>query len=284
MSTKKKPEEEKSETAVAVKTSTGELANYDYGEQAGEGWENTDASDFKIPFINQLQSLSAELDEGEDCYIEGAKAGMLINSVTKQLYPEELFIVPVMTDHCFVEWIPRTKGGGFVGIHALDSAVIKQARATATSQDLVSEAGNDLVETYYMYVLILSDPNDLDANEMAVMSFTITKVKRYKECMTTLRTLKGSGNIPLFANRLKVSTTREKNKSGQTYFNINISPAINSDTADSLISPKDNRKFLGAAGEFRKGVAAGALRADMEGSSGTPNNSGGNDASTSDNY
>jgi len=253
---KKKPV---SETAVAVRTSGGEIINYDYGTNAGAGWDNTSQDDFSIPFLNQLQALSPEVQAGEDTEIEGAKVGMFINSVTRTLYTDVVF-VPVQTEHVFVEWVPQTEGGGFVGVHQLDSDVVAEARNRATDRKLTTPAGNDLVETFYVYALILPAPGAEEASEMVVMAFSKTKIKRYKAIMTRLRTLKGSANIPLFAHQIRMTATGEKNAAGQPYKNVELNPAVEGDVAASLLPP-DSPILEGAAG-FLESIASGERKAD----------------------
>ena len=50
---------------------------------AGMGMENVGSEDVKIPFLRILQDLSPQVKEGKGEYIQGAKPGMIINSVSK---------------------------------------------------------------------------------------------------------------------------------------------------------------------------------------------------------
>ena len=246
-----------SETSVAVRAG-GEIVNYDYGSNAGAGWDNTSQDDFSIPFLNQLQALSPEVQDGEDTHIAGAKNGMFVNSVTKTLYSDVIF-VPVQTEHVYVEWVPQDAGGGFVGVHQLDSPVVAKARAEATDRNL-KVGDNDLVETFYVYAMILSEPGAEDVSEMVVMSFSKTKIKRYKAIMTRLRTLKGSANIPLFAHQIRMTATSEKSPAGQSYKNVELNPAVDGDVAASLLPPTS--PILEASAGFLESIATGEKKAD----------------------
>ena len=245
-------------TSVAVRGAGGEIVNYDYGDNAGAGWDNTSQDDFSIPFLNQLQALSPEVQEGEDSHLAGAKIGMFVNSVTKSLYSEVIF-VPVQTEHVYVEWVPQDQGGGFVGVHQLDSPVVAKARAEATDRNL-KVGTNDLVETFYVYAMILAEPGAEDVSEMVVMAFSKTKIKRYKAIMTRLRTLKGSANIPLFAHQIRMSATNEKNAAGQPYRNVQLDPAVEGDVAASLLPPTS--PILEGASGFLESIASGEKKAD----------------------
>src|SRR5215207_5859746 len=83
-------------TAVAetAKSST-ELATADtmnFEEDAGKGMEGADKDSFAIPFLSILQGLSPQMDP--DSGIPGAKLGMIVNTVTNELY-STLKVVPV---------------------------------------------------------------------------------------------------------------------------------------------------------------------------------------------
>jgi len=253
----------KSETAVEVRAKGGALVTHDYGATAGAGWENTDEDDFSVPFLNQLQALSPEVQQGEDTYVDGAMSGMFINSVTRELHKEIVF-VPCTTQHVFVEWVPRDNGGGFVGVHALDSDIVREARVAAVQSgernNLKSEEGNDLVETFYIYAAILESAGATEVSDLVVMAFTKTKIKRYKAIMTRLRTMKGSKQIPLFAHQIRMTATKEKNAAGQPYANCELNPAVDGDVVASLIDPKKGAPILEGAQAFLENVGSGEAK------------------------
>ncbi len=253
----------KSETAIAVTNAKGELVNYDYGQQAGVGWENTDQDHFSIAFINQLQSLSPELEEDGEKYIEGAKPGMFVNSVTGELMTE-LHFVPCMTQQSMVEWVPRDSGGGFVGVHEKHSAIVEEARASAVDRNsLVTKEGNQLIDTFYIYAGILDSTGE-EVSELAVIAFTATKQKPYRAIMTRLRTVKGASNIPIFANRITMTAIKAKNKAGQPYFNVEMKPMIDNDVMASLLAPTS--PILEQAQAFAESVSSGESKPKYEAS------------------
>ena len=265
---------EKSESAIALRSKGGAIVTYDYGsEAAGAGWENTDTDDFSVPFLNQLQALSPEVQQGEDTYVKGAISGMFINSVSRELSKEIVF-VPATTQHVYVEWVPRDNGGGFVGVHALDSIVVKEARVAAVQSgernNLKTEEGNDLVETFYIYAAILEKAGAADVSDLVVMAFTKTKIKRYKAIMTRLRTMKGSKQIPLFAHQIKMTATKEKNSAGQPYANVDLNPAVDGDVVASLIDPKKGAAILEGAQAFLESVGSGEAKANYKSTEAEP--------------
>lgn len=244
-------------------------ALYDYGSDAGRGWQNTDQEHFKVPFLNQVQNTSAEIIKGDPKYIEGAEPGMYFNSVSRMLYQgTEIFLVPCYTKHHYTEWPPRGGGNSApLGIHAIRSEVVLKAKQRAgeetgeTWKDLKTEKGNTLDETFEIYALRLDDPDDEEPAEMLVLSFSRTKIKRYKDIMTTLRSFKGSGKIPLFAHRLRMFSTDEKGSEGP-YKNVRLEPAVEKKIETSLIPPTS--PLLEAGRTFEEMVSSGDVQADYE--------------------
>jgi len=56
------------------------------GKNAGTGFENvTGAEDLALPFLKVLSPSSPELNKSKGKYIEGAQAGNIINTVTKEI-------------------------------------------------------------------------------------------------------------------------------------------------------------------------------------------------------
>jgi len=254
---------------MTEKKKQGQLVPYNYGADANKGWENTDTGpggDFAIPFLNQLQALSQEVQEGDDSFVPGAKPGALINSVTKQLYGDEIIIVPCLTQHDVVEWSPRDQGGGFVAVHDVQSAVVRDAKDANGNRliGLRTPEGNELVDTYTIYALRLNTVDAEAASEILVIPFTKTKIKRYKGIMTQLRTMMGSSEIPLFAHRLRLVATRERNAANQTYFNVKLEPAIENDIMKSLISPKTGDVLLEQGRRLREDIGKGAAKAGYD--------------------
>lgn len=260
----------KTEVAEAKKNEVATSGGFDYGEYAHAGFEGTTINDLSIPFINVLQSNSPEV---EDQLIEGCKSGDLVNSVTKEILKQPVVVIPVYKEAAVVEWVPRTKGGGLVDRHELDSEIFLNAiKANGGSRippkdadgkriPFKSPAGNDLVETYYVYCLIL-DPDTQETEGYCVLSFSSTKIKVHKDWMTAMYTQKG--RPPIFANRCRISTTKQKNDSG-TFFNYNIGPAAESWKA-ALINPgtPEGLALLKEAKEFGDMIDQGLARADFD--------------------
>jgi len=210
-----------------------------YDDFVGDGFEGQTQEDIAIPFVNLLQAMSPEV---QDDGVEGAKPGMLMNSVTQELY-KEIEFVPAFSKHVFVEWVPRDQGGGIVESHSIDSDLVRSARAEQKFGAYKTPNGNDLIETFYLFGVVSVDGN---AQGMAVLAFTSTKIKSYKAMMTRLRTftmLQDDGrrvSPPMFAHLLRISTKQQKNTKGTFYVPI-VQPAVENDVSKSLIGTDDIR-------------------------------------------
>lgn len=261
---------------VAAAKST-EIAAYDYGSDGGAGFENQTSSDYSIPFITVLQQMSPQVKDPDDGGIEGARPGMILNTVTGEIFPgkDGIEFIPALTQHTFVEWVPKDAGGGFVAVHQIDSPVVAQAKANSKEFGKLKLAnGNELVETFYVYGVVAFDG---EPQEMAVIAFTSTKIKVYKKFSTTINmfTVKlpdgRKQKPPLYAHSLKITTAKEKNTKGD-FFNFAIVPA-NGSVATSLLAPTDPR--FQAAKDCYDMVKGGTARASYE----TQDTTGGGDSS-----
>jgi hypothetical protein len=235
---------------LAKTEAAGALAQFDYGEFGSAGYEGTSREDFSIPYLSVLQQLSPQLKKKDSAYIDGAEEGMLLNTVTQEIFDgtKGILFQPCATQHVFVEWKPRTAGGGVVGVHECHSDVVKTAKANAAQFGKYKNGENDLVETFYMIGQQIDEGGH--ACGQLMITFTSTKIKVYKGIMTTLhaftvQTPGGKKNPPLFANKLRISTVEQSHAGGDSY-NFKITPAAGC-VKDSLISPDDDLVASGFA-------------------------------------
>lgn len=253
---------------VVKKEEGGSVATFDYGEMGGVGFEDTKGSDLSIPFINLLQSNSPEVEEE---LVEGAKTGDMLNTVTGELIKGDsgFVFLPVHKEEAWVEWVPRTKGGGFVGMHDPAGEVVQDLIAKNGGSRIPPKGsdgkriafrhnGNEVIESYYVYGLILNSEGT-EVESFAVISFSSTKIKPYRDWLTSMFLLKGKP--PMFANRARFKSVKQKNESG-TYANFSIHPFAET-WAKSLINPKEEGVLLKEAVDFRQMVLNGVARADF---------------------
>jgi hypothetical protein len=247
-----------------VKENTA-LVAFDYGSDTGVGFEDITAKDLSIPFLSILQALSPQVEDNNP---EGSKAGQLYNTVTKELIDgsKGVGICPVHYEEAYVEWVPREKGGGFVALHDSNSDIVKQTIAEQLGKEyqskLAMKNGNQLVQTQYVYALLLNETFDAPTG-FCLISFTGSKIKTRKDWFTSIYLLSNAKNRPpLFANRALLRTTKVKNEKG-TFFNFQIEP-INGSWRNSLIDPSKNAELLVEGKNFRDVVLSGMAKVNYD--------------------
>ena len=252
----------KKSTAVAEKKEELPATEYDYGEDAGGGFENQTKDDYSIPFIGLLQALSPQV---VDETIPGARPGMFVNTVTEDLFVghDGFSFVPCHTEHVFGEWVPRNQGGGLAGIHQPDAQVVLDAIERSEKFGKYSTPdGNELVETFYTYGIAVTE-NGL---EMAVITFKSTGIKAYRAWQTKARNLKlkradGSKYTPpLWSHMYRITSFKDSNPEGD-FFNIKV----RFDGENAAACRLDPTSEEGAeAKAFRDMIKSGIAKADFE--------------------
>lgn len=255
--------ETKSSTEVAVKDQNTAMAEYGaYADYAGAGFENQTSDDYSIPFLQILQALSPQIQEND-----ALRQGMILNTVTGEVFEGKkgIAFVPATTQHVYVEWKPRDAGGGFVGIHEVNSGIVTHAKvASSEFGKYTTPDGNELIETFYVYGIAIDD--DSNASE-AVLAFSSTKIKKYKGWMTKAKTIQiplPDGRripAPLFAHRYRLKTVSEKNNKGQ-FFNWDAISFDGSNAQEARLLPDDS--LFQAAVNIKSMIEQGKARAAYE--------------------
>jgi len=232
-----------------------------WGSYAGDatGFEDTDKSELAIPFINLLQSNSELVEAGD------AKAGQFFNNVMENV-ADELTIIPCARQRVFVEWVPVDDGGGLVAVHDPDSEFVQDAvRANdGSTRDIkVADGKHDLVETIYVYSLVLNEEGDY---ERAVISFSSSKLKPYRQFYTKassqmVRVGDRKFQLPMWAHRWKVTSTEEVSKRNGKKFK-NLALRFDGKSAkECRFNPND--ELFQAAEDFHDMVVGGVAKADL---------------------
>lgn len=254
----------KENTEIEKKEEAGLPAEYaGYEQDAGQGFDNQTAEDISVPFLEILQPGSPECQEEG-----GARPGEIINRATGDTFSgkEGIPFIPSLTQHVVVEWVPRDQGGGIVATHELDSALVKQVRSTQPMGKYTHpENGNDLIETFYVYGVF--SPIDGSAPHPAVLAFSSTKIKPYKDWMFKARGIvialpngRKITKLPLFSHRyLMKSKFVEKNN--YKWHNWDI--GFDGENAEAArLSPDSDLYQLGRT--LYEDVASGMKKADTD--------------------
>jgi hypothetical protein len=253
------PEVEPVETqdqTMAVTTVEGALPvalNDMYAEDAGAGLDDMSASDLAMPFLAIIQKSSPQVDElNTQKYMPNAKAGMILNTLTGDLYDGKTG-VPVLAcgyQKLFTEWTPRDQGGGFQGHHHEDSPVIKNSKVDDKNKRHTPN-GNLLVDTAYYFTLAVPDSGMFQA--MVSMSSTqLKKSRKWNSLMKgiVLKTKAGkSFTPPMYSHIYLLQTEPESNDQGSWYgWKI------------TTVKMLDDMDLLQLAKKFNDQIKSGAVR------------------------
>lgn len=193
----------------------------DYADFAGQGFEDTSKDDYSIPFLAVLQGLSKAIEN-----IPAAKPGMILNTATNDVIDGKkgVVIVPCLRVQQYVEWVPRDQGGGFVAIHDKGSDTVLSRKEAQGFGKMKMVAGddksNDLVETFYMYGIMVGEDG---RTSQVLIAFASTAIKAYKNWMNKASAIqialpdKRRVPAPLFAHRYRLTTHKQTNKKGEFY-------------------------------------------------------------------
>jgi hypothetical protein len=170
---------------------------------SGLGNENVGADDVAMPYLNILQALSPEVEE-----MDGAKAGMFLNSITKDLY-EWVFAVNLYYSREYTIFRKRQLGGGFEGSFSAES----EAREKIATQLDGKFDDYDITETH-RHVLLLLD-KDGTPLQPVIMNLSGSKLRPSRAWNAEI-SVKCQG-ADRFAAVWKLSTVKQSNNKGSWY-------------------------------------------------------------------
>jgi hypothetical protein len=217
---------------VAVETALAIL----FERNAGKGL-NFEERDLTIPRLNLLQDGSPQCKERLPEYIEGARPGLWLNTVTRELLSAAL-IVPVSYKRRYVGWFPRAENGSGGGLARMDvpEAEYKTYEETGIGvrsymSDVEVRTGNksqtvqklvDVVETPEWVVLLL-DPHGKARPQPCAISFPRTKAQAAAQMNTIIMMQVEIGSdgkeyeLPSFANVFRIASV-STGEGSESYF------------------------------------------------------------------
>lgn len=266
-------------SAITVEETVGALALDDFGEFAGDGFQDVTKDDLKTPFIKQLQGLSPEVAEST---VEGAKPGMFFNTATSELISMEpgFLCLPIEKQHHFVEWKSREAGGGFVATHKPDSDFVKKTFAHMGQKfgKLTTPDGNELIESHDMFLMLLDETGFMPTGDAAIFSFTSTKINALRDWYTKMYTVKvprpagapppmKNGKPlrpPMYAFRSRICGFKDPKTNKGVFFNVAVKPFVEGSWLNSIVRPNQERELLETARGFYDMFHAGDLKPDYQ--------------------
>lgn len=176
----------------------------------GRGSEDVKTEDLIIPRLEIVQALSPVRNKNDAAYIQGAEEGMIFNTVTRELYGQQVLVVPVIFRKEFLIWKDRKQGGGFRGAFGDEGAA---GRALAELED---KQFCEVVDTAQHFCLLVSKTQE--RVDEVVLSMSRTKLKVSRNWNSLIR-LAGDDR---FSRIYMLETVPETNSKNQSYFNWKV--------------------------------------------------------------
>ena len=221
---------------------------------ADEGFDNVDSKSLALPFLKVLGQLSPQVTQGDSNFIPDAKAGMIYNTVTDELYDghKGITVIPCYYKLEYIEWKDRDKGAvAPVNVYPSDSDIMTKTTRGDDGKDRLQN-GNYIEETASHYVMVV-EPDKTSTALITMKSTQRKKSKKWNSMMMSLRQQRKNGKgffkpAP-FTQKYLLATVLEKNNIG-SWFGWEI----------SHVGAVESEEVLKAAFDFYESCKKGSVR------------------------
>ena len=192
-----------------------------FGNDLDQGFENVTQEDTSLPYVRILGQLSAEVNEGDGKYIEGAKPGMIYNNITNEIFDGKKGIKVVVSYYKrnFPEKSDKGDGNAItVATHEPNSPIIQTGKRVGSK--IMLPNGNYLEETAYYYVLMETNAGGMTPALITMKSSQLTVSKKWIAMMKLMQVDIGEGKVgrpPMHGVVYNLSSALQKNDKGSWY-------------------------------------------------------------------
>ena len=239
----------KQEAQIAKRENAGALATNVFEADAGQGIANIKQEDLALPFLKVLGQLSPEVNTRDAKYVKGAQPGMIINTVTAELFDGEkgIEVLPVYYKRQYIEWQDRGESKG-APVHIYDAGddIPKTTRDKSFKDRLAN--GNYLENTVSHFVVLLGKT---PTTALISMKATQLKISRKWNSMMMGIKMQGKNGLftpPTYSHIYKLKTVQQSNDKG-TWFGWDV----------SKVGPITDKGIYAIAKGFSGNVAKGAV-------------------------
>ena len=240
---------------VANKEEAGALAVNLFEADPDKGSQNITQEDLALPFLKVLGQLSPEINKRDGKYVEGAEPGMILNTVTNEIFDgaKGIDVLPVFYERKYVEWQDRGDSKGApVAIHNAESDIVSTTTRDKSYKDRLPN-GNYLENTANHFVVVLGKSPQ---SALISMKSTQLKISRKWNSMMMGIKLQGKNGMftpPTYSHIYKLKTTQMSNDKG-TWFGWDV----------SKVGPIEDKSVYESAKSFAEKVSKGAVQAKPE--------------------
>jgi len=192
-----------------------------FGNDLDQGFENVTQEDTSLPYVRILGQLSAEVNEGDGKYIEGAKPGMIYNNINNEIFDGKAGIKVVVCYYKrnFPEKSDKGDGNAItVATHEPNSPIIQTGKRVGSK--IMLPNGNYLEETAYYYVLMETNAGGMTPALITMKSSQLTVSKKWIAMMKLMQVDIGEGKVgrpPMHGVVYNLSSALQKNDKGSWY-------------------------------------------------------------------
>ena len=236
---------------LVKKQEAGALATNMFEADADKGSQNMGQDDLALPFLKVLGQLSPEVNKRDGKYVEGAEPGMILNSVTNEVFDgtKGVDVLPVFYERKYVEWADRGDSRGApVAIHNAESDIVSTTTRDKSFKDRLPN-GNYLENTANHFVIVLGK-----SPQSALLSMKATQLKvsrKWNSIMMGIK-LQGKNGLftpPTYSHIYNLKTVQMSNDKG-TWFGWEV----------SKVGPVEDQGVYGIAKSFAEQVGKGDVQ------------------------
>ena len=233
-----------------AKKKANAVAAVNFEADAGQGLNMTQ-EDLALPFLKVLGQLSPECNKRDAKHVEGAEPGMIINTVTNEIYDgvKGIDVVPVHYKRQYIEWQDRGESQGApVKIYEAGDDLPSTTRDKFNKDRLAN--GNYLENTASHFVLTVGDN---PSTALISMKSTQLKVSRKWNSMMMGIKMQGKNGLftpPTYSHIYKLSTVQMSNDKG-TWFGWDV----------SKVGPVSDKGIYDMSKSFAESVGKGEIQA-----------------------
>jgi len=236
---------------IVKKEEAGALVANMFEADANQGSQNITQDDLALPFLKVLGQLSPEVNERDGKHVEGAKPGMILNTVTKEIYDgtEGINVLPAHYERKLVEWQDRGDSKGApVAIHNAESDIMSQTTRDKSYKDRLPN-GNYIENTANHFVIVLGK-----SPSTALISMKATQLKISRAWNSVMMGLKLQGKNglftpPTYSHIYKLKTVQMSNDKG-TWFGWDV----------KMVGPIEDKAVYDIAKSFADKVGKGDVQ------------------------
>jgi len=238
-----------------IKKEQGALAVNMFEADADKGSQNMTQEDLALPFLKVLGQLSPEVNKRDGKYVEGAEPGMILNSVTNEVFDgtKGINVLPVYYERKLVEWQDRGDSKGApVAIHNAESDIMSQTTRDKSYKDRLPN-GNYIENTANHFVIVLGD-----SPSTALISMKATQLKISRKWNSVMMGIKLQGKNglftpPTYSHIYNLKTVQMSNDKG-TWFGWDV----------AKVGPVEDKSVYDVAKSFAEKVSKGNVEVKPE--------------------